>query len=149
MKASVFTAILCVGALPTGAFAAEVSIRGSVTQTFDASNNYFLIPNPSGVTAKSNTAASVDALALTSTTSYLLNTNYSYFKYFGPGTADTQLTSGAPASASFTVNHVTELDRYRLAASWSRNDVAITQLTQTGTSGGSGSINTFDIKASL
>ncbi len=71
MKASVFTAILCVGALPTGAFAAEVSIRGSVNQTFEASDNYFLNTNPSGATVKSNTTASVDALALTSTTSYL------------------------------------------------------------------------------
>ena len=145
MKASVFTATLCVGALATGAFAAEVAIRGSINQTFDASDNYFLSTSPSGITAKSNTSGSLDVLTLTPTTSYLLNSNYSYYKYFGPGAADTQLQWGTPASALFKVDHVTELDRYKLAASWSRNDAVVTQLAQTGVASARGSINTYDV----
>jgi hypothetical protein len=149
VKTSVFTATLCVGALATSAFAADVSINGSVNQTLEASDNYFLNTNPSGVTAKSTTGGRLDFLARTPTTSYLLDTNFSYFKYFGPGADQTSPTWGTPASANFTINHLTELDRYNFAASWSRSDAAVTQLTQSGIATARGSINTYNINGGV
>ena len=89
MKTSVFTATLCVGALATSAFAAEFSVKGNVNQTVEGSDNYFLNANPTGSTVKSLTNGTLDFLALTPTTRYLLDTNFSYFKYFGPGAAGT------------------------------------------------------------
>jgi len=149
VKTSVFTATLCVGALATSAFAAEFSVKGNVNETLEASDNYFLNAHPSGTTAKSLTNGTVDFLALTPTTRYLLDTNYSYYKYFGPGAADTTLTWGTPASANFSIDHVTELDRYKLAASWSRSDAAVTQLAQSGVATAHGSVNTYNVNGGV
>src|ERR1019366_277823 len=131
---------LCLGVVASGAFAADVSIKGNVSETVDASNNYFLTDTPSGSTVRSLTAGTLDILARTSTTQYLLDTNYSYYKYFGPGAADSGgLTWGTPASATFRIDHTTELAKYNIAASWSRTDAATTQLTQSGTATAHGS----------
>ena len=125
------------------------SIKGSASETLEASNNYFLINSPAGVTIKSLTAGTLDLLARTPTTNFLLDTNYSYYKYFGPGAADTSLTSGTPASATFSVDHTEQLTKYNAAASWSRSDVATTNLAQTGTAFGRGSIDTLSVNGGI
>ena len=149
MKTSVLTATLLATALSGGAFAAEVAIKGSINEKTDASNNYFLVTKPSGATVKSLTAGTLDFLARTPTTSYLLDTHYSYYKYFGPGAADSNPVWGTPASALFSVDHVTELDRFNLAASWSRTDAAQTQLTQSGVVSTHGSIDTYNVNGGV
>ena len=144
MKTSVLMTSLCLSVVASGAFAAEVSIKGNVSETVDASNNYFLVNAPSGSTVRSLTAGTLDILAQTPTTQYLLDSHYSYYKYFGPGAADAGgLTWGTPASATFRIDHTTELAKYNIAASWSRVDETQTLLQQTGVAGGRGSINTF------
>ena len=145
MKKSVFVISLCLGILASRAFAAEVSISGNINQHYDASDNYFLVQSPKGYTVKSTTAGTFNFLAQTSTTSYLLNTNASYFKYLGPGADDAgSLTSGTPASTTFSINHTAnELTAFNFVSSWSRADVATTNLAQTGVATGSGSTNTF------
>src|SRR6478736_4350012 len=131
------------GILASSAFAADVSIKGGATEALEASNNYFLINTPSGPTIKSLTAGTLDILARTPTTNFLLDTNYSYYKYFGPGTADTSLVWGAPASATFSVDHTEQLTKYNAAATWSRADATTTNLAQTGIAAGRGSIETL------
>ena len=145
MKKSVFVISLCLGIFASRAFAAEVSINGNINQHYDASDNYFLVQSPKGVTVKSTTNAAVNFLAQTPTTSYLLNTYASYFKYLGPGADDAgSLTSGTPASTTFSINHTAnELTAFNFVSSWSRADVATTNLAQTGVATGSGSTNTF------
>ena len=118
-------------------------LKEAPAETLEASNNYFLINSPSGVTIKSLTAGTLDILARTPTTNFLLDTNYSYYKYFGPGAADTSPTSGKPASARFSVDHTEQLTKYNAAVSWSRYDAATTNLAQTGIAAGSGSIDTL------
>ena len=71
-----------------GALAAEVAVKGSVSETLDASDNYFLSTKPLGTTAKTNTAGTLNFFTGTPDTGYFLDTNYSYFKYFGPGAAE-------------------------------------------------------------
>ena len=105
MKSSVLVVSLWLGVFASGAFAADVSINGNVNETVEASDNYFLVNAPSGYTLKSLSAVKLDVLAATPTTRYLLDTNYSYYKYSGPGAADTTLTWGTPASATFSINH--------------------------------------------
>jgi hypothetical protein len=134
---------LCLGVVASGAFAADVSIKGNVSETVDASNNYFLINTPSGSTVRSLTAGTLDILAQTPTTRYLLDSHYSYYKYFGPGAADQTPTWGTPASATFSIDHTTELAKYNIAASWTRVDTATTNLAQSGVASGHGSTNTF------
>ena len=133
-----------------GALAAEVAIKGSVSETLDASDNYFLSTKPLGTTAKSNTAGTLNFFTGTPDTGYFLDTNYSYYKYFGPGAADAgSMQWGTPANVNFRTNHVTELDKFNFAASWSRSDAAVTQLAQTGVANARGSINTFDVNAGV
>ena len=149
MKTSVLMTSLCLGVLASGAFAADVSIKGNLSETVDASNNYFLTNNPSGYTARSSTAGRLDILARTPTTQYLLDANYSYYKYFGPGAADTSPTWGTPASATFRIDHTTELAKYNIAASWTRVDTASTLLAQSGVSSGHGSTNTYSVNGGV
>ena len=122
MKKSVFVISLCLGIFASRAFAAEVSINGNINQHYDASDNYFLVQSPKGVTVKSTTNGTLNFLAQTSATSYLLNTNASYFKYLGPGADDAgSLTSGTPASTTFSINHTAnELTAFNFVSSWSR-----------------------------
>jgi len=147
VKKSVFVISLCLGIFASRAFAAEVSIKGNINQRYDTSNNYFLVQSPTGYTVKSTTNGTLNFLAQTPTTSYLLNTYASYFKYLGPGADDAgSLTSGTPASANFSINHVaTELTAFNFAANWTRADVATTNLAQTGVATGSGSTNTYTV----
>ena len=147
MKKSVFVISLCLGIFASRAFAAQVSITGNINQHYDASNNYFLVQSPAGYTVKSTTNGLLNFLAQTSTTSYLLNTQASYFKYLGPGAADAgSQTWGTPASTNFSINHIaTELTAFNFAASWNRADVATTNLAQTGVATGSGSTNTYTV----
>ena len=144
MKTLVVMTSLALGALASNAIAADFSIKGNANETLEASDNYFLTNAPAGATVKSTTAGTLDFLARTPTTSYLLDANYSYYKYLGPGAADAGgLTWGTPASATFTTNHTTELAKFNLGASWSRADAATTQLTQSGISTLHGSTNTY------
>jgi hypothetical protein len=136
-------AIIALGACAVTAQAADVSIKGNASEFLQGSNNFFLLSSPSGPLIASTTSGALDILAQTPTTNYLLNARGSYYKYFGPGTADTTLTWGTPANASFGIDHTELLDRYNFAASWSRVDTATTSLAQTGTASGHGSTNTY------
>jgi hypothetical protein len=150
VKTLVIMTSLGVGILASGgAIAAEVAVKSNVSETLEVSDNYFLVTKPSGATVKSNTAGSLNFFTGTPDTGYFLDTYYSYYKYFGPGTADTTLTWGTPANVNFRINHVTELDRFNFAASWSRSDAAVTQLAQTGVANAHGSINTYNVNGGV
>lgn len=145
MNRSVFLTCICLGVSVTGASAYDFSVKGSATETLEDSDNYFLLNKPSGTTLKSLSAVNLDFLARTPTTRYLLDTNFSYFRYFGRGTEDTSLTRGTPASATFRIDHTTELAKYNLAASWNHQDLASTLLAQTGAASANGSVDTYKL----
>jgi len=146
VKSSTLAAFLCLGACVCGdAFAAEVSIKGDVSQTLDASNNYFMTKSPSGITGHALSNIDLDFLAATPTTQYDLKTNYGYYKYFGPGAQDTPLTFGTTPGATFTIDHVDALTKYNFIASWQRSDVATTSLAETGNFAGRGTFDTYNV----
>jgi hypothetical protein len=145
VKRSVFPACLCLSVFATGALAADFSAKGSLSETVEGSDNYFLVNAPSGTTFKSLSAVNLDVLARTPTTRYLFDTHYSYYKYLGPGSADTVLTDGTPADATFRIDHTTELAKYNLATSWTRQDLATTLLAQTGVASAHGTQDTYNI----
>ena len=149
MKSSTILAFIYLGTCVSGAFAAEFSVKGNISQTLDGSNNYFLSKSPSGNTGHSLSTIDLDFLAATPTTQYDLNSYFSYFSYFGPGADDTSPTYGKPAGANFTINHVEPLTNYNFNASWQRSDVATTSLQQTGTATGHGSDDTYNIGGGL
>ena len=149
VKTRVFLAAFLLVASASGAVAAKLSIKGNASEAVEASDNEFLRNSPSGATVKSTTDATLDFLAQTLTTNYFLHTSGSYYKYFGPGAADTQLTWGTPANALFKVDHTTKLTKYNFGASWSRADVSQTQLAETGFSTGRGTSDTYNAFGSI
>jgi len=145
VKRSVLVACLLPGVFASGAFAADVSVYGNLDESVQASNNLFLSHAPSGYTLESLNRINLNVLAATPTTRYLLDSNYSYNKYLGPGAKDTSLTWTAPASEKFTIDHTHGLSKYNFEALWDRSDVATTALQQTGTAAGRGSLDTHKI----
>ena len=149
MNRMAILAIIALGACAAEAQAADVSIKGNATETVQGSNNYFLLNSPSGPLIASTTSGVLDILAQTPTTNYLLDARGSYYKYFGPGTADASQTWGTPASARFSVDHTELLDKFNFALAWSRVDTATTSLAQTGRAAGSGSTNTYSVNGGV
>ena len=149
VKTRVFVAAFFLVASASGAVAAKLSIKGYASEAVEASDNEFMRNSPSGATVKSTTDATLDFLAQTLTTNYFLHTNGSYYKYFGPGAADTQLTWGTPANALFKIDHTAKLTKYNFGASWTRADVSQTQLAETGFSTGRGSSDTYNAFGSI
>lgn len=143
MKRLACIASLCLGVSASGAFAADVAIRGYLRETLEVSDNYFLQNTPLGTTFKSLSAVNLDVLARTPGWRYLLSSNVSYYNYSGSGADATNPTNGVPINEVFRVEHTTDLAKYFFAATYTRADVASTQLTQTGFVTGNGSINTF------
>ena len=70
MKTSTILAFIYLGTCVSGAFAAEFSVKGDISQTLDGSNNYFLSKSPSGNTGHSLSNIDLDFLAATPTTQY-------------------------------------------------------------------------------
>jgi opacity protein-like surface antigen len=150
VKRSVLAASFYLGILGSGALAAAVSITGNVSQTIDGSDNYFLSAAPSGPTIRSLSAINLDFLARMPRTIYDLKTNYSYYRYYGPGSADAGLTSGTPAGATFSIQHTPDRQtRFDFAASWQRADITAAQLLESGISTVSGSANTFYVSGGV
>jgi hypothetical protein len=135
-------ATLCLGAFASGTFAADVNIKGSLGETLEGSDNYFLSSSPVGTTFKSLTALHLDVLARTPGWRYLLSSNVSYYNYFGSGADETNPRHGFPINETFRVDHATDVARYFGTVSWDRADRASTQLRESGVVTSGGSINT-------
>jgi hypothetical protein len=136
-------ASVCLGVLTSGASAADVSVRGNVSETLEASDNYFLINSPSGTTFKSLSAVNLDVIARTPGTRILFASNLNYYNYFGQGASDTSPQQGIGVNEVFRIDHTTDLARYFFAASWQRANLATTQLIESGVATGTGDIDTF------
>ena len=145
VRRTVLTASLYLGVFASGAFAADVVIRGNLGETLEGSDNYFLQNAPLGSTFKSLSTLNVDVLALTPGTRYLLSSNTSYSSYFGPGADTTSSTNGTPINETFRIDHKADLGTYFFAATYNRAEVAVTQLVESGFVTGQGAVNTVRI----
>jgi hypothetical protein len=142
-----YMAALCLGVCASGAFAADVSIRGNVGETLEGSDNYFLQNSPLGSTFKSLTAVNLDVLARTPGWRYLLASHVSYYNYFGDGADATTPKSGTPINETFRVDHANDDSRYFFFANYTRADIAATQLRETGFTTNNGVIDSFRASA--
>jgi hypothetical protein len=149
VKKTVILTSLAVGVFASNSFAAEIAIKGNITEVVSGSDNYFLTQSPKGPTGETLTAGTLDFLAQTPTTNIFLNSYYSYYKYFGPGASDTSLIWGTPAHANLNIDHTEELTKYNVGASWTRSDATQTSLAQTGVASGRGSIDTYAANAGI
>jgi opacity protein-like surface antigen len=149
VKRSVLWVPVLLSAFASSALAADFSVRGKIGESLSGSDNYFLIKEPLGSTYKTLTAGNLDFLARTPDTRLLLDTNFSYFDYFGSGAANTSPQSGTPAAVRFQIDRTTELDKYNFAATWHRADVATTQLLESGIVTSQGFLDSYKIEGGV
>ena len=143
MKRSVVAAFLSLGALASGVFAAEFSVKGSVSQSGNINTNSTLANSSSGLTEQTVSAINLDFLAATPTTRYDLATNLSYSRYYGSGNQNSSSYS-TPMGAVLNIDHTANATtKFNVNGSWQRTDSQSTTLQQSGTSSGSGSIDSF------
>jgi hypothetical protein len=145
----VVAAFLSSGVFASGAGAADYYVNGSIGESLSGSDNYFLSNSPSGSTFKSLTAGNLNFVNRTPDTRLLLNTNFSVYDYFGSGASATSPKVGTPAGATFRADHTTELNKYNFAASWQREEVATTQLRESGLVTARGLLDRFNVGAGI
>ena len=97
---------------------------------------------------RSLSAANLNVLAATPTDRYRLDTNYSYYRYLGPGAQDAGLTWGAPMDAKASFQRNEQLSKYDSSFSWRRADVLTAALAQTGNAVGRGTFDTYRVDVS-
>jgi hypothetical protein len=149
VKRSVVAAFLCLGAFASGAFAAEFSVKGSASQSGNINTNTTLASSSSGLTEQTVSAINLDFLAATPTTRYDLATNISYSKYYGAGDQNS-LSYSTPMGAVLNIDHTANATtKFNFNGSWQRTDSQTTTLQQSGTSSGSGSIDSFNFGGGL
>src|SRR5689334_21646775 len=136
-------AAICFGIFVPRAFAADVAIKGSIGETLEGSDNYFLSNSPIGSTFKSLTSLNFDVLARTPGWQFLLSSNVGYYRYFGDGASQTSPEGGWTINETFRIDHTTDLARYFATLSYNRADVASTQLRESGVVTKCGTINTL------
>ena len=135
--------MMCLGALAPGAFAADVNIKGSIGETLEGSDNYFLSNSPLGTTFKSLTALNLDVLARTPGWRYLLSNNVSYYNYFGDGADQTRRKRFPDLRNLPRRSHHRPGEVFLCTVTWNRADVASTQLRESGVVTSSGTIDTL------
>ena len=137
---------LCVSAF--GAPAADWTIKSRLNENFEASNNYFLTPNPIGGTYVSTSFLTVDAIARTPTTRFQLNSDMTFRAYGGPG-AQNQPDALDGGGRIGLEKRTDPLTTYNLAASWHEQDATTAQLNSFGAVIVGGTIRTSTIEGGV
>jgi len=127
--------------------AADWSAKTSLSETIEANNNFFLTSVPKGNLYSSTSAVFVELGARTPTSRYILNGDFAYIHYMGPGAADTSLTTitqnGVILNAEYA-GHQPE-DRISFVTSWRRQDVTAAQINDIGFATARGEMSTIQL----
>lgn len=125
--------------------AADWSATTSLSETFEANDNFFLATAPKGNLYGSTSALFVDLSARTPTSRYILNGDFAYIHYMGPGAADTSLRTLTQSGVSLTAEYAGHQPGNKLAfvTSWRRQDIATAQINDIGVATAQGEISTI------
>jgi len=129
------------------AHGAELTVKSLLDETFVASDNYFLSPNPPGPTYISTTSGMLDLVARTPTSNFELRGDLHYRHYWGPGAQNRPDAWEPGVKAAFDTTE--KLTKYNFAASWYRQEAVIVQLLETGTATVGGYVDTTLIEGGL
>lgn len=123
---------MLIGMAPSASFAFDWSINASESETVELNSNQFLRTNPAG-SVGSYTTLRANAEARTPTTTFNLDGDGSYRKYWGPGVA------GSPTEfldygfkARYEIKEKTRLDREFVETSWRQQSTALAILNDLG-----------------
>jgi hypothetical protein len=125
-------ALIALGVFTPGAHAVDWTVRSTLTETVEASDNRRLVVNPKGPSYSSFSSLLFDALARTPTSRFNLTGNLSYSAYAGPGETDTVNALNNNVTARY--EHSTKLSNYFVTASRSESETSQIQLEETGVS---------------
>lgn len=125
--------------------AADWSGTTSLSETFEANNNFFLTTAPKGILYGSTSALFVDLSARTPTSRYGLNGDFAYINYMGPGAADASLTTLTQNGVSLTAEYAGHqpADKLTFVTSWRRQNIATAQINDIGIATAQGEISTI------
>jgi hypothetical protein len=133
------------------ALAIDLSVKSSLSETLEANNNYFLLPQPKGATYNSLSAINLDVAARTPTSRYTFNGDFSYSSYLGPGAEEAPIRSVTQNGFNVGVEHAGKVtgDKLNLSGSWRRQDVASAQLSDVGAATAGGEVSTYGISGNV
>jgi hypothetical protein len=137
----------CLVALAPDAFAYDWTVKTSLSEQVEASDNYFLASKPKGESYVSFSTLLLDVLAQTPTSKFQLKADVNYRAYAGPGAENVLNAMGNGIVASFVKND--KLTDYTLMGSWRRQDLSSVQRDINGVSTGGGDVNTLVIGGSI
>ncbi len=135
---------IAVCAVASSSLAADWSAKTSLSETFEANDNFFMTAAPKGNLYGSTSALFVDMSARTPTAQYTLSGDVGYIHYMGPGAADTSLTSIIQNGVSLTAEYAGHQpgDKLDFVTSWRRQDIATAQINDIGIATAQGEIST-------
>lgn len=134
---------MCAALSASAAHGLDVTVRSSLTQRGEVSDNAFLGLRPSGPTYTALSTLVLDAVAGTPTTRYALISDLTYRKYLGPGARDTALSEPKEYGSRFDVEHKGKAATTNVGISWRRRDVASALLEDVGVGTVRGDITTI------
>jgi hypothetical protein len=116
--------------LTSSARAADWSIKSSLSETVEASDNANLDTNPKGPSYNSFSTLFVDALALTPTSQFEAQGNLKYRAYGGPGEANQ--VNGLDKYVTASYRKTQKRTTYNVFGSYSETQTSAIQLVETG-----------------
>lgn len=134
----------------TAAGAMDLTIKSSLSETFEANDNYFLSQTAKPIYRPQSTI-NFDALGRMPTSIYDLSGDFSYINYLGPGAESMTEQSAKQGGVKFRFENSGKApgDKSNFFASWRTQDVVSAQLADTGTATGTGETTTTTVGGGL
>ncbi|NJL50180.1 MAG: hypothetical protein HC909_00110 [Blastochloris sp.] len=123
----------------------DLSLKSSLSETIEASDNYFLSSTPNGMIYRPVSTITLDAVGRTPKIKLRLNTHFSYYKYLGPGSDELTVTDGTQKGVVFNIDRAGKFtkDLTNFNVSWRQFDAGPEQLAETGQETVTGETTTF------
>jgi hypothetical protein len=152
VKPAILTAAVFASLSSTGALAADWSLNTSLFETIELNDNQFLNSRPPGGTLGSYSTIFTDATARTPTSKFNFDGDFTYTKYWGPGTVvmpQTETIAGG-AFAHYETFGKDAANRQYIDTSWHTTSTQLAVLSNLGfLTPASGSINTATLRGGV
>jgi hypothetical protein len=147
MTKSALSAIVGLSLSASSVLTMDWNLKSQLGETVEVSDNYFLRSPPSGTLYVPTSTLGVDAIGRTPTMRFAINSSVNYRAYGGPGA--TGLLNALGTSNHIGIEKTDHLTTYNVGASYSTQEVAAAQLTETGVVTGTGLVNTALVEGGL
>lgn len=147
MATSALAAVVCASLLASGAYAMDWTLKETINQRFEASDNYFLTTPSSGAMYAPTSTIGLDAIGRTPDMRFLFNTSENYRIYEGPAASGLENILGT--YNHFNVEKTDQTTTYNVGVSYQTQDLKAAELTETGIITGAGTVSTSLVEAGV